>query len=118
LHSATASYLIPSTGVAAGSTFSLTDGSGLEGYLMDVDTLGGGGPCTITPTLEYNGGAGLFEGGKLTTNFKQIATCTGTAPATSDNDQIKVTERASIKGSTPAASDYTDTITVVGAGNF
>jgi len=43
LHSTAASYTIPSTGAASGSTFSLT--AGTEGYLMHLTLLPGSGPC-------------------------------------------------------------------------
>jgi hypothetical protein len=116
LHSTAAAYTIPSTGTASGSTFALTGGTNTEGYLMDVNATPGSGPCTVAATAEYNGGA--TEGGILATSFKQVATCTGSAPATSAGDAITIVEKATIKASTPAATDYTDTITLVGAGNF
>jgi len=115
LHSTAASYTIPSTGAASGSTFSLT--AGTEGYLMHLTLLPGSGPCTLNAEPEFTNPSSNL-GGKLTTSFKQIAECTGSAPATSTSDQISMQEIAAIRGSTPAASDYTDTITVVGAGDF
>jgi hypothetical protein len=51
-------------------------------------------------------------------NFQQIASCSGTAPATANGDVITLIGRAAISAVTPAGNDYTDTITVVGAGNF
>jgi hypothetical protein len=56
--------------------------------------------------------------GTLATTFQTFADCTGTSPATADNTQIMITEGANIDAHAPAGSDYTDVITIVGAGNF
>jgi hypothetical protein len=66
---------------------------------------------------EYNG-SGSNQGGTLSANFQPIAACTGASPATANGDVITLIERAAIAGATPAGTDYTDIITVVGAGNF
>jgi hypothetical protein len=114
LHSVAASYTIPSTGTL-GSVAALT--SGTEGYVLDTrltaTTLG----CTLAIDPGYAGN-GTTSGGLFSANFQPIAACTGAIPATSNNAQITIMEHAAISGATPAANDYTDTITVVGAGNF
>ena len=52
--------------------------------------------------------------GTLSTIFQPIAASDGTT----DGDTVTLTERATISAVTPAASDYTDTLTVIGAGRF
>lgn len=111
LTSATASYTINTTGSidAAPSTLS----AGTEGYVLDVDlTTDGGSGGTVTVAAEYNGGASA--GGTLSTTYQSIASADG--PASSD--VLTLVPKAAISGLTEAASDYTDTLTVVGAGIF
>ncbi len=118
LRSATANYTIPSTDGTPGTPTRLT--AGTEGFYLDVDeTTDAGGGCTVDADAEYDGRTPQNdEGGSLYTTFKPIASCTGAAPATANGDVITLTERVAISGATPAGSDYSDTITVVGAGNF
>jgi hypothetical protein len=116
LFSATANYTIPASGTVDGAPSTLTTGT--EGYVLDADlTTDAAGGCTVAIDAEYNG-ATTSAGGTLSANFQPFVACTGTAPATSNGDVITLIERASIAGGTPAGSDYTDIITVVGAGNF
>jgi hypothetical protein len=84
--------------------------SSTGGYVLDVDT-GTGSP---TVAGEYNGGS-ADAGGHLTYNvFRQTAT--KTTPGSGDTVSLVVKARSS--ATTPAASDYTDTLTVVAAGSF
>jgi len=113
LRSATASYTIPTAGTVDGTPSTLSTGT--EGYVLDADlTTDASGGCTLAIDPEYNG-AGSSSGGTFSSNFQPIAACTG---GTANSDVITLVERAAIAGVTPAATDYTDTITVVGAGNF
>jgi hypothetical protein len=115
LFSATANYTIPAAGLVDATPSVLT--AGTEGYVLDsVLTTDAAGGCTVAIDPEYNGTAS--GGGTLSANFQPVAACTGAAPATSNGDVVTLLERAAIAGSTPAGSDYTDIITVVGAGNF
>jgi hypothetical protein len=106
LHSATA-------GVGGPETLSV----GNEGYYLDVDASIVAGGCLNTPDIEYDG-AGTTQGGAIFTTFKAIDACTGTAPATANLEVITLVERVEISGATPAGTDYSSTISVVGAGNF
>lgn len=116
LISASASYTILTAGTVNGAPNTLT--AGTEGYVLDTDlTTDAAGGCTLAIDAEYNG-ATTSAGGTFSNDFQPIAACTGTPPATANGDVITLIERAAIAGSTPAGSDYTDTITVVGAGNF
>ncbi len=116
LHSATAGYTIPTTGSVDGTPSTLSIGT--EGYLLDTNLVtDASGGCTLAIDPEYNG-ATAGAGGTFSANFQPIAACTGTSPATANGDVISLVEKAAISGATPASSDYTDIITVVGAGNF
>jgi hypothetical protein len=122
LYSATANYTIPTTGTINGAPNDLT--AGTEGYVLDVDLttdfLNG---CGLLLDAEYNSATGI-GGGTLSNSFQPMAACTRAAgpfpaaPGTSDGDVITLIERAAIRGGTPAGSDYTDVLTIVGAGNF
>jgi hypothetical protein len=112
LASANASYSIATSGSidAAPSTIS----AGTEGYVLDVDkTTDAGGGGTVTIDAEYNGTT-TSQGGTLSTSYQSVATSNGTAAG----DVLTLVPRVAISGSTKAASDYTDTLTVVGAGIF
>jgi hypothetical protein len=115
LFSATANYTIPAAGTVDATPSTLT--AGTEGYVLDsVLTTDAAGGCTVAVDPEYNGSA--TGGGTPSANFQPVAACTGAAPATSNGDVITLLERVAIAGGTPAGSDYSDIITVVGAGNF
>lgn len=117
LRSVAAGYTLPTGGTIDGSPDTLNGGAA-ERYVLDVDKNEQVGGCTIGVAGEYNG-LDAFSGGTFSnTNYEQIADCTGTAPATSSNESVTLWQRATITASTPAGTDYTDVITVVGAGNF
>jgi hypothetical protein len=108
---------IPSVGWNSDTPTTLPSGGGAQDYALSVTAQanvgGGGSPCTDTATAEYNGGA--TAGGELYGTYVDIGACTGHP---SNNDGMKLVELATISAITPAASDYTYTITVVGAGLF
>lgn len=91
----------------------------VTGYILDVDrTTDAAGGCTLQQNPGYGDeydGLDATQGGSLSTTFQPMAECvTGTA----NNDVITLTPRAKIVASQAAATDYTDTLTVVGAGRF
>jgi hypothetical protein len=89
--------------------------NGVEGYVLDTDlTTDAAGGCTLAIDAEYDG-SGSASGGTFASTFEPIAACPG---GTANSDVVTLIERATISGATPAATDYTDIITVVGAGNF
>lgn len=104
LASATAGDSISSTDTGALVTCS----AGTECYVIDVNPSGGG-----TATTEYDGN-GSTTGGVIDTAYEPIVT--HTAPV--DSATIVLTAIVAISPTTAAASDYTDTWQVVGAGNF
>lgn len=121
LRSATANYTINTTSTVSGTPPLKQITAGTEGYLLDTDlTTDAASGCTVAIDPFYNGAVAgaTATGGAFSANFQPIASCTGVSPAFSSGDVITLVERATIANSTPAASDYTDIVTVVGAGNF
>lgn len=109
-------YVIPSvawahTG-ANGTPTTITAGNEQYGLVVTASVTGTS-TCTTTVAPEY--AAGANQVGAFEPNFQQIGQCSG---GTSNGDQLTLKERATIKSTTPAATDYTDTMTVVGAGSF
>ena len=106
LHSTTANADIDSPGAFGGGTETLSNSGG---YVLDVDT-GTGSPTIGT---EYNGTT-ADEGGHISfTPFRQTASTT--APA---SNTVNLVVKARSSSTTPAATDYTDTLTIVVAGSF
>jgi spore coat protein U-like protein len=62
----------------------------------------------------YDATGGTNEGSGVDANYRQIASGSGTA----QNAVLTLAAAATISPITPAASDYSDTIQVIGAGNF
>ena len=125
LRSATANYTIPTTTTISGTPPLKQISFGTEGYMLDTDlTSDAASGCTVAIDGSYNGtttGVAPMTsatGGAFSANFQPIAACTGVSPAFSAGDVITLVERATIANFTPAASDYSDIVTVVGAGNF
>lgn len=108
LNSTTASKTIASTTPGTNSTLTI----GQEGYNTGVTSSQTGGTGTISVAAPFVGGTA--QGGGLDTTFRTLASSNGTA----DNAQLTLTNNVAISAITPGASDYTDTITVVGAGLF
>ena len=104
LLSASASNTIASTTPGSNSTLVGTT----DGYNTGVVQSGG-----ATVAAAFVGGA-TGKGGGLNTSLQTIATAT--APATSH--VLTLTTNVAVAGATKAATDYTDTITVVGAATF
>jgi hypothetical protein len=113
LTSSAASKTINTTGTINGATSTLS--AGTEGYVLDVDlTTDSANGGTVDIDNEYDGGASA--GGTFSTSFQPLATSNGTAGGS--GDVITLVGKAAIAGDTPAASDYADTWTVIGAGNY
>ena len=109
LTSASASYIIPSTTPGTNSTLV----AGVQGYNMGVTSSQIGGSGTITVAAPFVGGA-TGKGGGPDSTLQSIAISTGSA----DNAQLTLIINAAISSTTEAATDYTDTITVIAAGLF
>jgi hypothetical protein len=109
LTSASASATVSSTTPGTNSTLS----AGTEGYNMGVTSAQTGGTGSITVAAPFVG-SGAGQGGGLDTTLRSIASSNGTA----NGAVLTLKNNVAISASTPAATDYTDTITVVGAGLF
>lgn len=108
LTSATASKTIASTTPGSNSTLTGTT----EGYNTGITTSQVGGSGTISVPAAFTGG--VAQGGGLNTSLATVASSNGTA----DTAVVTIRNNVSISPLTPAAADYTDTITVVAAGLF
>lgn len=117
LHSAFASYTIPTNcSGGAGSLTTLTNGSELYNTGITAKSIAGGtgtGSYSLNPNFD-NTAATNYRGGGLCTTYQYLATDGGSA----DTATLSLVNSASVKGSTPAATDFTDTITLTGAGLF
>lgn len=109
LDSASAPDSIDSAAWASG-VGNIVDLSSNTGYVLDVNQ----GSGTPTIATEYNGTGDANEGGNLDLQFRQTAR--GLAPASGNTVSLRV--RTKPDATTAAASDYTDTLTVVAAGSF
>lgn len=116
LNSATASDTIPTIGTVDDVPSDLSTGT--EGYVLDCNLTtdsGTSGTGTVTIDPEYAGDdVNNDAGGTLTTTFNEVATANGPT----DSDVVTLIPRVTISALTKAATDYTDTLTVVGAANF
>lgn len=112
LNSATEGYTIAATTPGTNATIA----SNSEGYVTGLPAAGitqGSGSGTTSATTAF-ASSGSGNGSGLSTTPQELAKSTGTA----SNAIVTVKEYAAIAGTTPAASDYTDTITLIGAGSF
>lgn len=113
LASANASDAISST-----DTGSCVDPArGAEAYLVDVNASagsGGGGSLTVATEYDCTDTGGDRQGGVIATTYEQIADRTGVV----DSDTLTLTALVDISAVNKAATDYTDTWEVVGAGDF
>jgi hypothetical protein len=109
--------------IAWSSTGSQTDLSGTlntEGYVFAVNSTVASGTCystcgTVSLNSFYDDTAShTSKGAGLSGSFTSFASSNGVA----NNYQMIVKERSTINPTTPPASDYSDAITIVGAGNF
>lgn len=109
LTSASASNTIASTTPGTNSTLT----AGTSGYNTGITSTQAGGSGTISVAAPFVGTA-TGQGGGLDTSLRTLATSTGTA----NTAVLTIKNNVAIDATTAAASDYTDTITVVGAGLF
>lgn len=109
LFSATNSKTIAAESPLGNGTLS----AGTEGYNTGVTSSVGGGTGTVTVAAPYVGTA-LGQGAGLDTTLRTIASSDGT----NSNAVLTIKNNAAIGTLTPAGNDYTDTITIVGAGLF
>lgn len=107
MKSATASYTVASTTPGTNSTLV----GSAEGYNTGVTYTVTSGSVTVDPAFV---GGTTGKGGGLDTNQRLMASGSGVT----NGAQLTLTNNMNVLASTPAATDYTDTITVTGAGLF
>lgn len=121
--SANAALNSASTGATIATAGSIDDTpsdlDSVTGYVLDVDitTDSGTGVGVVQQNPGYGdeyAGADATEGGTLSTTFQPIAEGTGTT----GGDVLTLIERAKITAVQAAATDYTDTLTVIAAARF
>ena len=106
MRSTTAATTIPTVTTGANRTMnSGGTGPGNAAYALAVS-------ANNTPNYAYN--AGTTGGGLSTSTFNEIATSASAA----SNVTFVSRELVNIASTTPPATDYTDTITLIGAGSF
>ena len=88
--------------------------AGTEGYVTGITAIAQGSGAGVTSAVAAYNAQSTAHGSGADTTFRQIANSTGTASSA----VITLKERAAISALTPAASDYTDTLTVVAAAKF
>ena len=109
LNSPTVASTIASTTPGTNSTLT----AGVSGYNTGITQTQAGGAGTITVAAPFIGAA-AGQGGGLDTSLRALASSNGTA----DTAVLTIKNNVAISPTVPAASDYTDTITIIGAGLF
>jgi hypothetical protein len=109
LTSTSASSTIASRTPGTNSTLT----AGTAGYNTGVTSSQVGGSGTISIAAEFVGSS-AGQGGGLDTGLRTVATSNGTA----DTAALTIKNNAAISPTTIAATDYSDTITIIGAGLF
>jgi hypothetical protein len=109
LTSASASSTIATTTPGTNSTLS----TGSNGYNTGITSTQVSGSGTITVAAPFVGGT-TGKGGGLDPSLRSLAASTGTA----DTAVLTLTNNVTISPTQAAATDYTDTITIIGAGLF
>jgi hypothetical protein len=113
LHSTGVNYTINPT--TAGTAVNVDTAPNTEQYVWGVTAssqVEGVGATSLVTAYDATGGTN--EGSGVDANYRQIASGSGTA----QNAVLTLAAAATIYPITPAASDYSDTIQVIGAGNF
>jgi hypothetical protein len=97
--------------VTTGSNQALTGGGGFgpghAAYALGV---------SANNTANYAYGGGTTGGGLSTSTFNEIAT--SASPNSGGSAAFTIHELANIANITPAATDYSDVVTLIGAGSF
>lgn len=122
--SANAALSSASTGASIATAGSVdntpSDLASTTGYVLDVDITtdsATSGTGTVSQASNFGAeyaGSNSTSGGALSTSFQPIAAASGPT----DGDVLTLTERAKITAIQAAATDYSDTLTVVAAGRF
>jgi len=110
LTSASAATTIP--GTTPGTNATLV--AGTPGFVFGITAITQGTGAGVTSSTAAYTSNGTTTGSGLSPTIRIIASSTGTA----NGAVLTVKELAAISAVTPAGTDYTDTITILGAGYF
>ncbi len=110
LHSTNASHTIAST--SPGNATAVTITSSAEGYITNAAYQSNTSGATLSVTTPFTGTGGTGDG------LNGIPAEIASATAPTNAAIVKVKESATITATTPEATDYADTVTIVGAGSF
>ncbi|MDB5181777.1 MAG: hypothetical protein JWP13_540 [Candidatus Saccharibacteria bacterium] len=98
-----------------GTAVNVDAAASTEQYVWGVSSLTqGGGAGTTSIASAYDSSGGTNDGSGVDNTYRQVASSSGT----SQNAVVTIVSSATISPITPAASDYTDIVQVIGAGNF
>ena len=111
LSSVTTGETIPTSGTVDGATSTCSGGT--DCYVLSVGVTSGTGSGSLSADPEYAGN-GTTTGGTFSTTYQPFASRTGKT----SGDVIWFKALSSIIATKAAGADYTDTWTIVGAGNF
>lgn len=114
LTSATSPGTPISTGTFDGTPDSLTPGTTRYGFVPSTGTACSSCTGSITYNGEYNVSNGTSAGSFNGSSFASFVSRSGYTNA----DQITLRERVTVANTVGYANDYTDTLTIVAAGNF
>jgi hypothetical protein len=112
LTSTTASKTIAYSPTVGSAAAALSNGA--EGYNMGAGTATGTTCTGVTDDTAFASSGTNYKGGGLDSTLRSVAVSTGVANACA----LPLTVNASISVTTPPATDYAGTITVVAAGRF
>jgi hypothetical protein len=112
LRSTTASKTISYNPAAGSGPATLSTGN--EGYNVGAGTASGTTCTSVTTDTNFASGGTQYRGGGLDGTLRSLAASTGVANACA----LPLKVNASISATTPAATDYASTVTVVAAGSF
>lgn len=113
LNSATSGGTIP-TGTFDGTPDTMTNGTSKYTFVPSTGAACSSCNGSITYDGEYNGITGTTGGSFNGTSFASFVSRSGFTNA----DTINLKERVTVANTVPYANDYTDTLTIVAAGNF
>lgn len=103
------------TGTFNGALDTVTPGTSIYTFVPSTTAAGGTASGVIAYDPEYSGASGTqggsFNGANVFSSFQSRS-------GYSSGDQISLKERAAVSNTIAAANDYTDTLTIVAAGNF
>ena len=102
-------------GTTPGTAVDVDAAASTEQYVWGATAISQGTGAGVTSlAAPFDATGGTFDGTGVDQSYRQVASSTGTAGTA----VVTVVAAATISGVTPAASDYTDVVQLIGAGQF